>query len=239
YRILLFIALTKLFCTSENMCKEHGIAMHGGLKYPINFAYFETVNPKAPKGGKLRLGVTGTFDSLNPYVIKGTPPAGLSIFSEKLVFETLMKRSPDEPFSLYGLIAESVDLALDRSWIIFYLNPKAKWPNAQPITADDVIFSFETLKEKGLANYRLFFKKVDKVEKINTHTVKFSFLADKNDGTFDPEAPMLISLLPVLPKYFFEGRDFEKVTHEEIPGSGPYKIKHLKIGHTISYERRP
>ena len=239
YRILLCITFMQLFFISQSVCKEHGIAMHGELKYSINFKHFSTVNPKAPKGGKLRLGVTGIFDSLNPYVIKGTPPAGLSIFTERLVFDTLMKRSPDEPFSLYGLIAESVDLAPDRSWIIFYLNPKAKWPNAQPVTADDVIFSFETLKEKGLANYRLFFKKVDKIQKINNHTVKFSFLADKNNGMFDPEAPMLISLLPILPKYFFEGRDFEKVTHEEIPGSGPYKIKRLKIGHMISYERRP
>ncbi|MBN9412698.1 MAG: ABC transporter substrate-binding protein [Candidatus Paracaedimonas acanthamoebae] len=238
YRAVCIILLNVLF-SSENVGKEHGIAMHGTLKYSINFKHFSTVNPEAPKGGKLRLGVTGIFDSLNPYVIKGTPPAGLSIFSERLVFDTLMKRSPDEPFSLYGLIAESVDLASDRSSIIFYLNPKAKWPNAQSITADDVIFSFETLKEKGLANYRLFFKKVSKVEKINSHTIKFSFLPDKDDNVFDPEAPLLICLLPILPKYFFEGRDFEKVTHEEIPGSGPYKIKHVKLGHMISYERRP
>lgn len=238
YQYLLFIIFLKLFFISEGFGKDHGIAMHGELKYPANFTYFTTVNPQAPKGGKLRLGVVGTFDSLNPYVIKGTPPAGLSIFSERLVFDTLMKRSPDEPFSVYGLIAESVDLAPNHSWIIFYLNPKAKWPNAQPVTADDVIFSFETLKEKGLANYRLFFKKVDRVEKIDNQTVKFFFLADKNDGSFDPETPMLISLLPVLPKYFFGGRDFEKITHAEIPGSGPYKIKHLKMGHTITYERR-
>lgn len=239
YQRVLYLIVLNLFFSAENVAKEHGIAMHGGLKYPSNFKYFATVNPQAPKGGKFRQGVTGIFDSLNPYVIKGTPPAGLSIFSERLVFDTLMKRSPDEPFSLYGLIAESVDLAPDRSWIIFYINPKAKWPNAQPVTADDVIFSFETLKEKGLVNYRLFFKKVHKVEKINTHTVKFSFLTDTNEGKFDPEAPMLISLLPILPKYFFEGRDFEKVTHEKIPGSGPYKIKDLKVGHMISYERRP
>ncbi|OJX14027.1 MAG: hypothetical protein BGO77_01525 [Caedibacter sp. 37-49] len=239
YRLFLFFMTLEVLFISQSVCKEHGIAMHGKLKYPLNFTHFSTVNPDAPKGGKLCLGVTGTFDSLNPYVIKGTPPAGLSIFSERLVFESLMKRSPDEAFSLYGLIAEFVDLAPNRSWIIFYLNPKAKWPNDSPITADDIIFSFETLKEKGLANYRLFFKKIAKVEKINDYTVKFSFLADSNDGTFDPEAPMLISLLPILPKYFFKGRDFEKVTHEEIPGSGPYKIKTLKMGHRISYERRP
>lgn len=238
YRYLFLIISLSFFFLSESIGKDHGLIIHGKLKYSANFTSFSTVNPHAPKGGKLRLGVVGTFDSLNPYVLKGTPPAGLSIFSERLVFETLMKRSPDEPFSLYGLIAEFVDLAPNHSWIVFYLNPQATWPDAQPITADDVIFSFETLKEKGLANYRLFFKKVEKVEKIDHRTVKFFFLADKSDGSFDPEVPMLISLLPVLPKYFFENRDFEKVTHTEIPGSGPYKIKELKMGHTIIYERR-
>jgi ABC-type oligopeptide transport system substrate-binding subunit len=218
--------------------KQHGLAMHGDLKYKPEEP-FSYVNPKAPKGGEARFAVVGTFDSTNPFITKGTPPAGLSLFSEKLVFESLMKRSADEPFSLYGLIAESIDIAPDRSWIIFYLHPKAQWPDGRPITAADVIFSYQTLRDKGRLNLRLYYSKVATVDALDERTVKFVFKKEKGQEQFDPEAPLLIAMMSILPKHLLEGKDFEKVTLEPMVGSGPYRIKELKPGKYILYERRP
>ena len=218
--------------------KTHGIAMHGDLKYKQNqsFAY---VNPQAPKGGDIRLAVMGTFDSLNPFITKGTPPAGLSIFSERLVFESLMKRSADEPFSLYGLIAENCSIAPDRSFITFYINPKAQWSYGKPVTVDDVIFSFEAMRDKGRINLRSHYAKVDRVIRVDDHTVTFHFKKEADKDTYEPEAPMLIALMPVLPKHFFVDKVFDNTTSEIIPSSGPYRIKDLKLGRHIIYERRP
>lgn len=215
----------------------HGIAMHGDLKYPEGFTHFPDVNPNAPKGGTLKLGEIGTFDTLNPYAFKGAAPVGLSYASERFVFESLMWRTQDEPFSLYGWIAESVEMAEDRSWITFHLNPKARWSDNVPITADDVVFSYELLKEKGPANYRLFYKRVAKVEKLSNLSVKFT-LKPLDDGTYDPELPLLVALRTILPKHYYEKRDFEKQTMEPPIGSGPYKVVSVKPGHKIVYERR-
>ena len=227
--------------SSENVktaiMKTHGIAMHGSLKYPADFKNFNYVNPDAPKGGRINFSVVGTFTSLNPFIIKGTPPPGLSFYSETLVFDTLMRRSADEPFSLYCLLAESVAMAPDRSYITFYLNPKAKWSDGQPITADDVVFTYETLKAKGLVNVQLFYSKVAKVEKLSDLSVKFTFKSQA-DGSYDREAPLLIALMTVIPKHFFNDKDFEKVTMTPIVGSGAYKIVQVKPGHSIDYQRR-
>jgi microcin C transport system substrate-binding protein len=219
--------------------KQHGIAMHNDLKYPAGFKNFDYVNPNAPKGGTLKLGVVGTFDSTNPYITKGSPPVGLSLLSERLVFESLMERSKDEPFSLYSGIAESVEVAPDRSWITFYINPKAKWADGKPITVNDVIFSHKTLRDKGRANSRLFYSRVAKVEKVGTNGVKFTFKPKEDGSGIDPELPLLIALMSVLPEHFFAGRDFEKVSLEPMMGSGPYRIVEIKPAHRIVYERRP
>jgi microcin C transport system substrate-binding protein len=237
--LLSFLASYLIFCCNLKAGEEgsHGIAMHGDLKYPENFQYFEYVNPNAPKGGKIKMPVVGTYNTLNPFVIKGTPPAGLSFYSERLVYEQLMARSADEPFSLYGMIAKRAKMAPDRSWIIFILDPKAKWADERPIVIEDVIFSYMLLKEKGPPNLRLYYSKVEKVEKLSNNSVKFTFKLQK-DGTYDPEAPMLLALMTVLPKHALEGRDLEKLTMEPILGSGPYIIADFKPGHFIRYKRR-
>src|SRR5690349_3550702 len=123
FSFVVFFTAYVCLISSLNAAPQHGMAMHGGLKYPENFTHFDIVNPNAPKGGELRLAIVGTYDTLNPFILKGTPPAGI----RDIMFDSLMKRSPDEPFSLYGLVADSVDMAPDRSWVIYTINPKAKW----------------------------------------------------------------------------------------------------------------
>jgi microcin C transport system substrate-binding protein len=149
--------------------RGHGLAMHGGLKYPENFKHFDYVNPDAPKGGDVRLATTGGFDSFNPFIIGGRPAAGVA-----QVFDTLMESSADEPFSMYCLICETIEVPEDRSWVAFYLNPKARWHDGKPITVDDVIWSFNTLFEKGAPFYRFYYGSVSKVEKVGSNGVKFS-----------------------------------------------------------------
>lgn len=217
--------------------KSHAIAMHQDVKYPKDFTHFAGTNPDAPQGGTLRLGVVGTFDSTNPFTTKGTAPVGLSRFSERFVFEGLLARSPDEPFTLYAWIAESIEVAPDRSWIIFHVNPKAKWADGKAITAEDVIFTHTTLRDKGAPNMRMMYSRVKTVEKLGPLSIKFTFKT-QDDGTCNPEMPLLIGLMSVLPKHFFDGKDFEKTSLEPVLGSGPYRVTEIKPGHRIAYERR-
>lgn len=217
--------------------KTHAISMHQDVRYPKDFKHFDGVNPKAPKGGTLKLGVVGTFDSTNPFITKGTAPVGLSLYSERMVFEGLLMRSPDEPFTLYGWLADSLEVAPDRSWVIFYVNPKARWADGEPVTPQDVVFSHETLRDKGAPNMRMMYSKVKSVELVGERGVKFTFKTQE-DGTYNPEMPLLIGLMSVIPKHYFEGRDFEKTSLEFVIGSGPYRIVDLKPGHRIVYERR-
>lgn len=235
------ILLTALFglALSEGVsAAQHGIAMHGELKYKAGES-FDYVNPQAPIGGELRLGSIGTFDSYNPFVTKGTSPGGLNMMTSTLVFEKLMFRSSDEAFSLYCHTAESVDVAPDRSSIQFNMNPKAKWADGKPITAEDVAYSHSILKEKGRPNLRLFYSKVKSVEIISPMQIKFTFDKLEGENRYDPELPLLIGLMPVLPKHLWKDKDFEKLTMADMIGSGPYKIKEAKTGHSIVYERRP
>lgn len=215
---------------------QTSLSLHGDVKHKTDRP-LPYMNPKAPKGGEIRFGVVGTFDSTNPYITKGSAPAGLSLFSERLVFESLMKRSSDEAFTLYGLLAEKVLVAPDRSWIVFYMNPKAKWSDGRPVSVHDVLFSYETLREKGMPNMRLFYSRVEKAEVVDGNGVKFTFKKDPENG-YDPEQPLLMALMSILPKHYFEGRDFEKVTLEPMMGSGPYRIKLQEPGRRIVYERR-
>src|SRR5436190_3074270 len=177
-RILLVFICIYLFSSlsSTKAAEQHGIAMHGDLKYPANFTHFDSVNPDAPKGGEYVLGVVGTYDTLNPFILKGTAPLGML----DILFESLLKKSPDEPFSLYGRVATSLEIAPDRSWISFTINPEAKWQDGMPITAKDVAFSYKTFLEQGTPNQQMTYKKVEKVEVINDHKIKFTF--KKIDG---------------------------------------------------------
>ena len=210
------------------LAADHGIAMHGQPKYGSDFSHFDYVEPAAPKGGRLRLAKLGSFDSLNPFIPKGVAPAGI-----RLTFESLLKRSDDEPFSLYGLIAERVEMAADRSWIAFTLNPAARFADGTPVTVEDVIFSWRTLKDKGRPNHRLYYREVDQVEVPAPGTVRFHFRPGGNR-----ELPLLMALMTVLPRHWFESHDFQRASLMPIPGSGPYGVETVDPGRAITYRRR-
>jgi microcin C transport system substrate-binding protein len=205
----------------------HGAAMHGAPKYPAGFSHFDYVDPNAPKGGEIRLAETGGWDSFNPFTVKGEAPSGAD-----LPFETLMIESADEPFSEYGLLAESIEFPADRSWVAFTLRPKARWHDGKPITADDVVFSFDILKTKGHPRYRFYYAAVDKVEKVGERKVRFTFKPGDNR-----ELPLILGQLPVLPKHYWKGRDFAATTLEPPLGSGPYKAGPFETGRTVTWVR--
>jgi microcin C transport system substrate-binding protein len=211
----------------QKIHKAHGIAMHGDLKYPPDFAHFDYVNPDAPKGGMLKMGAQGTFDSFNPYIIKGNDAAGVGFLTE-----TLLTKSADEAFSEYGLLAESVEWPEDRSWVTFRLRPEARWHDGVPITADDVIFSLDILRTKGHPFYRFYYQNFEKVTKLDERTVRIDFSAGENR-----ELPLIAGEIPVLPKHYWEGRDFDKTTLEPPLGSGPYRISKFEPGRFVEYER--
>ena len=205
----------------------HALALSGTPKYPAGFTHFDYVNPEAPKGGTARQFSLGTFDSFNAFITKGVPADGLG-----LVFETLTTQSDDEPFTQYGLVAEKMEMPADRSWIIYYINPKAKFHDGRPITADDVVFSYNILIEKGHPLYKKYYADVEKVEKAGDLAVKFHFKAMTN-----PELPLIIGQIFVLPKHYWEGRDFSVAGLDPPLGSGPYKLTDFKPGHSVTYKR--
>lgn len=203
---------------ADQIVVAHAIAMHGEAKYGPDFQHFDYVDPNAPKGGTLRLANQGSFDSFNPFNSKGdaTNPG---------VYETLLTSSSDEPFTEYGLIAESIEYPVDRSWVIFNIRPEARWHDGKPITADDVIFSFDTLRKDGAPFYRFYYGSVAGAEKLGERRIKFSF----GDST-NQELPLILGQLPILPKHWWEGRDFT-ATHLDPPlGSGPYKVGKFEAG---------
>jgi len=207
----------------------HGYSLYGDLKYSKGFTRFEYVNPRAPKSGTVRLASIGTFDNLNPFILKGVTPSGIG-----LLFDTLTEQSSDEPFSEYGLLAEKIEMPKDRSWVSFTLNSKARWHDGTPVTADDVIFSFETLVSEGHPFYRAYYADVLRAEKLDSRTVKFVFPEGSN-----PELPLIIGQLPVLSKTYYSTREFEKTTLESPMGSGPYRIADIKPGRSVTYRRDP
>ena len=207
----------------------HAIAMHGAPKYPAGFRHFDYVNPAAPKGGILRLSRLGSFDSLNPFIIKGKPADGW-----RLVHERLLERSRDEPFTLYARIAKTVEVPHDRSWVTFRLRPEARFHDGSPITTADVLFSWKTLKQQGRPNHRLYYRQVSKVETTDARSIKFIF-----EGSDNWELPLIIGLMPILSKKSFASRPFDRTTLKPFLGSGPYKIAALEPGRSITYRRVP
>lgn len=205
----------------------HGMSLYGDFKYPPDFKHFDYVNPDAPKGGTMKLESIGTYDTLNPFVIKGVAAAGIGS-----IFDTLMTRSADEASTDYPLIAESADLAPDRTSVVYNLNPKARFHDGAPITPEDVVWSFETLRDKGAPLYRFYYGDVTKVEIEGDHAVKFTFKNGDNR-----ELPAILSELPVLSKAYWSGKDFEKTTLDPPLGSGPYKIASVDPGKSITYQR--
>ncbi len=209
---------------TEGVIRSHAIAMHGVPKYGPDFTHFDYVNPDAPTGGRLRLASEGGFDSFNPFNSKGDA-------ADPGVYETLMTSSDDEPFTEYGLLAETIEYPADRSWVAFHLRPEARWHDGKPVTADDVVFSFNVLREQGAPFYRYYYGSVAGAEKLDERSVKFSFGSNSNQ-----ELPLILGQLPILPKHWWEGRDFS-ATHLDPPlGSGPYKIASFEPGRYVERE---
>ena len=213
----------------EKTIVGHGIAMHGDLKYPPGFKHFDYVNPDAPKVGAVKLGAIGTFDSLNPFIVKGNAAGG--VFG---IFDTLMVDSADEAFSQYGLLAETIETPKDRSWVAFTLRPEARWHDGKPVTVEDVIHTFELLTKKGTPFYRFYYGSVAEAVKTGPRTVRFNFKPGENR-----ELPLILGQLPVLPKHYWETREFDKTTLEPPLGSGPYKVDKVEPGRSISFALVP
>jgi microcin C transport system substrate-binding protein len=207
----------------------YGLSMYGDLKYGPGFTHFDYTNPAARKGGEVRLAAVGTFDSLNPFILKGVAASGIGD-----TFDTLMESSSDEPFSEYGLVAESIEVPADRSWVVFRLRPEARFNDGSPITADDVAWTFDTLKSKGHPFYRSYYSRVTRAETLGPKTVRFTFSAGDNR-----ELPLIVGQLPVLSKAYWSTRDFGKTTLEPPLGSGPYRVVSVEPGRSIVYQRVP
>ncbi len=210
---------------------RHGMSAFGALKYPADFAHFDYVNPDAPVGGSMSMigpaGLT-TFNSFNPFIIKGDPAQGLP-----LLYDSLMTRAYDEPDAVYGLVAQSAKLAPDRSAVTFYMRPEAKFSDGTPVTAEDVVFSFETLRNEGSPIYAAQLRDVLKAEALDPHTVKFTF---SEPG--QRRLPLDIATLPILSKAYYSDKPFNQSSLDEPVGSGPYEIADYKQGRFVIYERR-
>lgn len=208
---------------------RHGIAMYGEPALPPDFVSLPYANPGAPKGGKIVFGESGGFDSLNPFIVKGAAPAGVSL----LTIETLLGRSYDEPFSLYGVLAESVDTDDARTYVEFTLRKGARFSDGSPVSVEDVIWSFEKLGVEGSPRYAGAWKKIAKAEKTGDRSVKFTF------AEVDRELPLILGLRPILQMAQWEGKDFTATTLEPPIGSGPYVVAAFEPGRFISFKKNP
>jgi peptide/nickel transport system substrate-binding protein len=209
---------------------QHAIAMHGEPRWPADFTSAPYVNPNAPKGGRLVQGVVGTFDSLNPFIVKGLALSAVRGY----VIESLMARGYDEPFTLYGLIAKSIETDATRNIVTFTLNPAARFSDGKPVTPEDVVFSWALLREHGRPNHRTYYSKVVKAEAIGSDVVRFDLT-----GSNDRELPLILGLMPVLPKHAIDPEKFEETTLSPLTGSGPYVIGKVEPGRTVSLMRNP
>jgi peptide/nickel transport system substrate-binding protein len=209
---------------------RHAIAMHGEPALPEGFTAFPYVNPDAPKGGRLVRGVLGTFDSLNPFIVKGLAPPEL----RGAVYESLLVRGYDEPFTLYGLLARSVDTDDERSYVTFDLDPRATFADGKPVTAADVIFSWELLRDHGRPNYRIYYAKVSRATALTERTVRFDIAADG-----DRELPLILGLMPILPRHAVDAAHFEETSLAPPLASGPYKVAAIDPGRSVTLRRNP
>ena len=209
---------------------RHAIAMHGEPAMPESFTHFRYADPDAPKGGRLTVGVLGTFDSLNPLIVKGVPAQSLRGY----VIESLMARGYDEPFTLYGLLARSVETDAARSYVTFNLDERARFSDGKPVTPDDVIFSWQLLRDKGRPNFRTYYAKVTKAEVVGERSVRFDL-----SGAEDRELPLILGLMAVLPRHATNPDKFEETSLTPIVGSGPYVVTAVDVGKSVTLERNP
>ena len=213
--------------TTPKVNVSHGFAMHGVPKYAADAGTPDYFDPSAPKGGTVRLGARGTFDSLHPFIVKSVPAAGITS-----IWDTLCWNSRDEASTEYGLIAETIEWPEDRAWVAFTLRPQARWHDGSPITVEDVIFTFDILKAKGAPNYAFYYHDVLKAEKVGERKVLFTFRDNSNK-----ELPLILGQLPILPSKWWASRDFEKVSLEIPLGSGAYRVDTFDVGRSIAYRR--
>jgi microcin C transport system substrate-binding protein len=208
---------------------QHGLAMHGNVKYPEGFSHFDYVNPGAPKGGELRMAVVANgYDSFNPFVARGIAAAGIDTY----LYDTLLVSSDDEPFSVYGLIAESIETPDDRSYVIYNIRQEARFQDGEPITAEDVKFSFDLLTEDGHPRYQSYYQDVSGVTVEGPLRVRFDF-----SGTINRELPLILGQLPILPSHYWKDRTFGENGLDKPTGSGPYRLGKFEAGRSISYDR--
>ena len=224
-KLIVFCFLISLPAFAETNI-SHAIAMHGEPKYGKDFKHVEYVNPKASKGGKVVFSANGTYDSFNPFILKGVSAAGIGN-----LFETLTTSSSDEAFTEYGLLAETIEWPDDRSWVAFTLRKEAKWHDGENVKPEDVIWTFNTLMEKGHPFYKYYYGDVKEVIKEGDFKVRFNF-----KGNTNLELPLIVGQLPVLPKHYWENKNFEDTTLEVPVGSGPYKIQSFDAGRSITYK---
>ena len=209
---------------------RHAIAMHGAPALPEGFTRLPYADPAAPKGGRLVQGILGTFDSLNPLIVKGIAPPSIRGY----VIESLMARGYDEPFTLYGLIARAIETDAQRSYVIFHLDPAAKFSDGKPVTAEDVIFSWQLLRYKGRPNHRTYYAKVAKVEALGEQAVRFDL-----SGSDDRELALILGLMPVLAKHAVKPETFEETSFQAPLGTGPYVVGEVDPGKSITLKRNP
>lgn len=209
---------------------QHAIAMQGEPAWPATFGSPTYANAHAPKGGQLTQGVLGTFDSLNPFIVKGLPAANVRSY----VVESLLARGYDEPFTLYGLLADSIETDEARSYVTFTIHPAAHFADGKKVTAEDVVFSFGLLRDKGRPLFGIYYSKVAKAEAIDPRTVRFDLT-----GADDRELPLILGLMPVLAKHAIDLARFEDTTFEPLTGSGPYRFTAVRPGETVTFTRDP
>jgi microcin C transport system substrate-binding protein len=231
-RLGTIVGLWVLAATAAAAEPRHGLSTFGDLKYPKDFPHFDYVNPDAPKGGRLAtMGVAAisTFDTFNGYILKGDAAQGLGF-----IFDSLMTAAGDEPNTFYGLVANDAEVAPDKRSVTFRLRPGARFADGSVLTADDVAFSFEVLKEKGHPTIRLSLKDVAAAEVIDSHTVRYGF-----KGDLVRDLPLVVAALPIFSRAYYAAREFDATTLEPPLGSGPYRIGDFRQGTFVSYVRRP
>ena len=234
---LLAAALLSAVTMTAGAEPRHGLAMQGEPALPADFTHFPYAKPDAPKGGSITYCVVGSFDNLNPFILKSlrsTARGMIDTIYGNLVFEPLMQRSADEAFSLYGLLAESVEMDSERTFIEFNLNPQAKWSDGRPVTPEDILFTYDVYTEKGRPPYSDRMSKVARLEKTGEHSVRFSF-----NEKADREFPLIIAMTPILPKHAFDKETFDQTTLKPLIGSGPYSVEKVVPGERIVFKRNP
>src|SRR6201994_1852830 len=214
----------------------YALAMHGAPALPADFTYMPYANPDAPKGGRLVQGLLGTFDSLNPLIVRGIAVQEVRSqgFGRGYVYESLMTRGDDEAFTLYGLLAKSVETDDARDYVTFHINPKARFSDGQPVSADDVLFSWQLLRDHGRPNHRQYYSKVAKAEALDPLTVRFDF-----GGAPDRELPLILGLMPILARHATDPATFEEPSMTAPTGTGPYRVTAVRPGASVTFTHNP